>query len=163
LTNTSPEISATRVRMPATGVSRPDASSSQALPRSSRSSSDCVRLAASGQLSLAVGTPSSSGSPSGGGATVQTRRAGVASALPYGSRARATNVCGPRASPAYAGAAPHAANGAPSSEHSKAEPATDARSANAAVVLAVTAVGPPAIVVSGWGSPANMRSSSSRK
>ena len=81
--------------------------------------------------------------------TVHSYLAGVASVLPKTSVARTSKACSPTPSPATSAGTSHAANGAPSSEHSNVEPASSAAKANDAVRATVSAGGPSVRVVCG--------------
>src|SRR5688572_4047664 len=86
------------------------------------------------------------------GATVSTvieRLAGVASRLPAGSIATAWITWAPSASGGVVKVRPHAANGAPSTRHSKSVPGSSAASTNAGVGSLIAPEGPDATVVFG--------------
>src|SRR5918997_1759085 len=103
---------------------------------------------------------------SGGGVTLQLRLAGVRSALPAASLARTRSWCTPTGRSEYRAGEVQALNAAPSSEHSNVEPASLAEKVSSAEVLAVSAGGPEAIVVSAgvgstWPAPSVARTCSS--
>ena len=80
---------------------------------------------------------------------VQMRVAGVTSVLPAASVARTLNQCWPTARPVYSRGEVHAANAAPSIEHSKSAAGSSAVNVKLALELVVVAGGAVPIVVSG--------------
>jgi hypothetical protein len=81
--------------------------------------------------------------------TVQVRVAGVGSMFPAGSFERTSKVWRPSASPEYAAGETHTANAAPSSAHSKTDPASSDENAKVAESRFTVPEGPEPSVVSG--------------
>src|ERR687895_48747 len=108
------------------------------------------------------GSPQSAATPS----IVQVRLAGESSTLPAMSVARTSRRCSPPARPNWWWGDAQAANGAPSSEHSKVDPGSLAENSNVADPSLVVPVGPPSMDVSGrvrsgFVGPAGAKTSSS--
>jgi hypothetical protein len=79
--------------------------------------------------------------------TVKLREAGVESTLPTGSVPRTSNVCAPSASDAVVSGEEQEAQTAPSTRHSKVDPASLAEKVNVGVESLVGPDGPLSIVV----------------
>src|ERR671919_1683827 len=135
----------------------PETQVSNAAPSSEHSNVTPSSLAVKRNLAsvLAVGSLGAEsivvtgGVVSRGGVMFQPWPAGVGSTWPSGSVARTLKLCQPVARPVYSFGELQGSYAAPSSEHSKVDPARSEENVNVALVLSVSVAGAESIVVCG--------------